>query len=204
VTSRDTGYSDRINHALAFAAKHHDQQVRRGVRLPYATHAANTAVILSRYDRDDDTVVAGILYGVIADYLIAGYTMERLSERIGDKFGTAVLETVLQVAERRFDAEGVELSPDERKADLSSRLADASENALWVFAAERLHNCASLLADLRRTEFRETVWMRLPHGRDNTIKSFRQVHDRLRDVGFRAPIVAELAATIDQLDATPS
>ena len=26
------GYSDRINHALAFAAKHHDQQVRRGTR----------------------------------------------------------------------------------------------------------------------------------------------------------------------------
>ena len=32
-----TGYSDRINHALAFAAKHHDQQVRKGTRLPYLT-----------------------------------------------------------------------------------------------------------------------------------------------------------------------
>ena len=27
-----TGYSDRINHALAFAAKHHDRQVRKGNR----------------------------------------------------------------------------------------------------------------------------------------------------------------------------
>ena len=41
------GYSDRVNHALAFAAKHHDQQVRRGTRAPYATHPANVAIILS-------------------------------------------------------------------------------------------------------------------------------------------------------------
>jgi len=42
------GYSDRINHALAFAAKHHDRQVRRGTRLPYLTHPANVAVSLTR------------------------------------------------------------------------------------------------------------------------------------------------------------
>ena len=43
------GYSDPINHALAFAAKHHDQQVRRGTRLPYITAAPNIALILTRY-----------------------------------------------------------------------------------------------------------------------------------------------------------
>ena len=31
------GYSDPINHAFAFAAKHHDQQVRKGTRYPYLT-----------------------------------------------------------------------------------------------------------------------------------------------------------------------
>ena len=47
------GYSDRVNHALAFAAKHHDQQVRKGTRAPYATNAANVAIILTRYQRDE-------------------------------------------------------------------------------------------------------------------------------------------------------
>ena len=32
------GYSDRINHALAFAAKHNDREVRKNMRLPYGTH----------------------------------------------------------------------------------------------------------------------------------------------------------------------
>ena len=59
------GYSDVINHALAFAAKHHDRQVRKGTRLPYLTHPANVALILTRDGRDTDTVVAGILHDVI-------------------------------------------------------------------------------------------------------------------------------------------
>src|SRR5258705_6450280 len=54
-----TGYSDVINHAFAFAAKHHDRQVRKGTKLPYLTHPANVAVILTRYGCDNDTVVAG-------------------------------------------------------------------------------------------------------------------------------------------------
>lgn len=32
------GYSDRVNHAFAFAAKHHDRQVRKGTALPCLTH----------------------------------------------------------------------------------------------------------------------------------------------------------------------
>src|SRR5258707_14002110 len=54
-----TGYSDVINHALAFSAKHHDRQVRKGTKLPYLTHPANVAVILTRYGCDNDTIVAG-------------------------------------------------------------------------------------------------------------------------------------------------
>jgi geranylgeranyl pyrophosphate synthase len=47
--------------ALAYATKHHDQQVRRGTRSPYLTRHANVAVILARYGSDEDTAVAGIL-----------------------------------------------------------------------------------------------------------------------------------------------
>src|SRR5437764_14339377 len=105
-----TGYSDRINHALAFAAKHHDQQVRKGTRLPYVTHPANVAIILTRYGCDDQTVVAGILHDVVEDCVRDAYTVEMLEQRIGDKFGADVLETVLAVTHRRVDDDGIELS----------------------------------------------------------------------------------------------
>ena len=91
-----TGYSDRINHALAFAAKHHDHQVRKGTRAPYLTHPANVAIILTRYGQDESTVVAGILHDVVEDWIREGQTLASLQERVGEKFGPDVLEVLAQ------------------------------------------------------------------------------------------------------------
>jgi (p)ppGpp synthase/HD superfamily hydrolase len=187
-----TGYSDVINHALAFAAKHHDRQVRKGTKLPYLTHPANVAVILTRYGCDSDTVVAGILHDVIEDCVREGYSREMLEQRIGDKFGAKVLDTVLAVTYRRHDDDGVELSGDDRKTDYLERLSGANEEARWVCAADKIHNASSILSDLRRTVDAETIWSRFGGGRAGTGRWYRQVYERLREVGFRAPIMAEL------------
>jgi (p)ppGpp synthase/HD superfamily hydrolase len=193
------GYSDRINHAFAFAAKHHDQQVRRGTRLPYLTHPANVAVILTRYGRDEDTVVAGILHDVIEDCVRSGYTSDALRSRIGEKFGDAVLTTVLAVTETRVGPDGTEFSYDERKADYLARLSVADERARWVCAADKIHNASSVLADLKRTEFPENVWQRFRAGRE-TPRWYRQVYERLHEVGFDAPIMDELRAVAEELE----
>lgn len=195
-----TGYSDRINHAFAFAAKHHDQQVRKGTRLPYLTQPANVAVILTRYGRDESTVVAGILHDTVADAVREGWTRDTLEERIGRKFGLDALETMLAVTERRSDDDGVELSADDRKADLLARLVTASEASRWVCAADKVHGAHNLVFDLARTSFPETVWGRYSAGREGTVRWYRAVCDRLRAVGFDAPIVAELEDATVQLE----
>ena len=196
-----TGYSDRINHALAFAAKHHDQQVRKGTRLPYLTHPANVAIILTRYERDDQTVVAGILHDVIEDCVREAYTREMLEQRIGDKFGAEVLDTVLAVTQRRLDDDGVELSYDERRDDYLERLSLAGDAARWVCAADALHNAATLLADLRRTIDPDTVWRRFTANREDTARWYRRILDRLRSVGFQGDILRELDHVVVALEA---
>jgi (p)ppGpp synthase/HD superfamily hydrolase len=195
-----TGYSDVINHALAFAAKHHDRQVRKGTKLPYLTQPANVAIILTRYGRDSDTVVAGILHDVIEDCVRDGYTREMLEQRIGDKFGPRVLETVLAVTYRRNDDDGVELSGDERKTDYLDRLADASEDARWVCAADKIHNASSIISDLARTVDPQTIWARFGGGRAATARWYRQVYERLDEVGFDAPIMKELNMVSAELE----
>lgn len=196
-----TGYSDRINHALAFAAKHHDQQVRKGTRLPYLTHPANVAIILTRYERDDQTVVAGILHDVIEDCVREAYTRQMLEQRIGDKFGGDVLDTVLAVTQRRLDDDGVELSYDERRDDYLERLSLAGDVARWVCAADALHNAATLLADLRRTIDPDTVWRRFTANREDTARWYRRILDRLRSVGFQGDILRELDHVVVALEA---
>jgi len=195
-----TGYSDRINHAFAFAAKHHDRQVRKGTRLPYITHPANVAIILTRYGCDDDTVVAGILHDVIEDCVREGWTREMLEERIGEKFTAGVLETVLMVTHRKIDDDGNELDKQEKKADYLLRLAEASNSARWVCAADKIHNASSILADLRRTVDPESVWGRFSVGKEGTIRWYRAVHDRLRALGFNAPIADELKDVTEALE----
>jgi (p)ppGpp synthase/HD superfamily hydrolase len=197
------GYSDAINHAFAFAAKHHDRQVRKGTKLPYLTHPANIAVILTRYGRNEDSVVAGILHDVVEDCVRDGYTREMLEQRIGEKFGDTVLRTVLQVTYRRLDDDGVELSSMEKKEDYLERLSEANEAARWVCAADKLHNARSILADLQRTFDSETIWSRFGGGREGTVKWYRDVYERLRSVGFDAPIMEELGLAVEELEKRP-
>ena len=195
------GYSDPINHALAFAAKHHDQQVRRGTRLPYITAAPNIAIILTRYGQDDETVIAGILLDMMEDYAREGVSSETLDDRVGEKFGSAMLESLLGVVERRYDDDGVELSQEERREDLLLRLVDADDRGHWVKAAELLHGAGTFVAALSRTEFPDTTWNQLPGGRSEGTTRFRRFHDRLTEAGFRAPIMTELGRMADELEA---
>jgi (p)ppGpp synthase/HD superfamily hydrolase len=193
-------YSDRINHALGFAAKHHDRQVREGIRLPYHIRPASVAIILARYGCDDDAVVAGILHDTVEDLVRAGWTREMLSDRIGDKFGSTVLKTVLSVTYRKGAGDGIEFDADQQRADFLVRLAQADDRARWVCAADQVHSGNSILADLRRTKDRESVWCRFSAGRDGTIGWYRLVHDRLKDIGFVAPIIDELRVVTEELE----
>jgi len=198
------GYSDRINHALAFAAKHHDTQVRKGLRMPYVTHAANVAVILCCYQCDEAIVVAGVLHDVIEDSVRDGFTPEDLADRIGAKFGSDVLETVLAVTRRRLDDDGIEMSKDDVKGDYLARLATASDSARWVCTAHNLHDAGTILADLRRTIEPSTVWSRGGLSRDSTLHWYRAVYDRLVAVQFSATILDELRGLVEALEVAPA
>jgi hypothetical protein len=194
------GYSDRINHALAFAAKYHDQQVRRGLRPPYFTQPANVGLILTRYGCDDTTVIAGILYDMVEDCLAQGVTCEMLEQRVAEKFGAEVFAISLAAAHRRTNDGGVELTLDERREDVLVRLAAATDASRWVGAAAALHSAATLLADLRRTVDPATVWNRANGRGAAAVAWYRRIVQRLREVEFSAPIVDELDDVVVALE----
>ena len=194
------GYSDRINHALAFAAKHHDQEVRKGTRLPYFTAPANAAVILTRYGQDDGAVVGAILREAVEDYLRDGLSEEAVRHRLEEKFGAESVSAVVGAVCRRLDDDGVELSHEEQKLDRLDRLSSATDRSRWVFAAHEVHEASTLLADLRRTSFPDSVWRRFAEGREAKIRWYRQVCDRLTAVGFDGAIMDELRGVADALE----
>jgi len=107
---------------------------------------------------------------------------------------------VLAVTNRKLDDDGIELSSDERKDDYLARLAQANDRARWVCAADKVHNASTILADLKRTDYPETVWGRFHVGREGTIRWYRRVYERLREVGFDAPIMRELDSVARALE----
>ena len=101
---------------------------------------------------------------------------------------------------RKHNDDGEELSPEEKKQDYLRRLEDATERALWVCAADKLHNANSILTDVQRTIQPDSVWARFKVGKEGTIRWYRSVYDRLCELGFDTPIMSELERTVKALE----
>jgi (p)ppGpp synthase/HD superfamily hydrolase len=193
-------YSDLVNHAFAYAALHPIDGTRKGTRVPYVTHTAHVALILARYDQDDETICAGLLHDVVEDCELQGHTREDHTRQIGEKFGREVLRAVLDVTHQDRAADGRELTSAEKKAAYLEHLADACARARWVSAADKLHNARSILSDSRRAEDPVAVWARFNVGPAETVRWYRDVYERLVEVGFRGEILPELLDAVEGME----
>lgn len=144
----NAGYSDPINHALAFAAKYYTPRSRKGTALSYLTHPSHNGLILARYGCDEPTIIAGILHPVIAE--IQPESQHVLRHKIADKFGSVVITVLSDACEPRHDGRGHLRPWMVYKLEYLGQLAKAGSRALEVCAASEIHQCGSMLADVRR------------------------------------------------------
>jgi (p)ppGpp synthase/HD superfamily hydrolase len=142
------GYSDRINHAFAFAAKYYVALAPAGAGMDYIAHPANVAVILSRYGCEQVTVVAGILHHVLEEAPPERRPM--LEQKIADKFGPVALAIARDALEPKFDRRGAERPWQHCKSEYLTQLATAEPRALDICVADELHACGSTITALRR------------------------------------------------------
>jgi (p)ppGpp synthase/HD superfamily hydrolase len=151
------GYSDRINHALAFAAKHRGLAASTGTDTGSLAQPANLAIILTRYGCDHVTIEAGILHHVLEEsHPNQRATME---QKIGDKFGPVVLAIARDAAEPKYDRFGRERAWEAYKRDHLAQVASAEPRAVDICVGDEIHRCGSTLAALRRlgVEYLRTV-----------------------------------------------
>ena len=142
------GYSDSIHHALAFCAKHHPGPVSRYDGHNPLLATANVAVILSRHQSDDATIVAGILKQLV-DAIPQG-SRGALQQRITARFGGLVAAAVDAATEPRFDPLGRERTWKASRFEALARLASASARVTEIWMATEIHTCGRALTDIRR------------------------------------------------------
>jgi (p)ppGpp synthase/HD superfamily hydrolase len=142
------GYSDSIHHALAFCAKHHPGPVSRYDGHNPLLATANIAVILSRHQADDTTIVAGVL-----KQLTDASPPDRLAslqQNIAARFGGLVAAAVEAATEPRFDPLGRERTWKAGRFETLARLASASPRVTEICMATEIHTCGRALTDIRR------------------------------------------------------
>jgi len=129
-------YSYRIEQAIRAAAILHKDQVRKGeVPYPYVTHVFGVAMIVADYTEKEDVVIAALLHDTLED---TDYTEAELNE----DFGHTVAEIVRSIT--RIETNETESWLETKKKYLK-QLKAASEDALLVAAADKIHNMRSMV-----------------------------------------------------------
>ncbi|QQR65193.1 bifunctional (p)ppGpp synthetase/guanosine-3',5'-bis(diphosphate) 3'-pyrophosphohydrolase [Candidatus Kaiserbacteria bacterium] len=133
-------YSYAIEQAIKAASVLHKDQVRKGsVPYPYVTHLFAVATIVADYTTDEDTIVAALLHDTLED---TDYTEKELE----DDFGGAVRDIVVALTEppvSDYDRKNIFF----QKKEYLKQIKDASERALIVVAADKIHNMRSIVEE---------------------------------------------------------
>ncbi len=133
-------YSYAIEQAIRAASVLHKDQVRKGsVPYPYVTHLFAVATIVSDYTDDEDTIVAALLHDTLED---TDYTEKELE----DDFGGQVKEIVTALTEPKIEDRDRK-SVDAQKKQYLKQIKSASERALIVVAADKIHNMRSIVEE---------------------------------------------------------
>ncbi len=133
-------YSERLDQALLFTAQAFRAKHRKGTPVAYLNHLLAVASMVGDGGGDEDQIIAALLHDWLED--IPGATEAELVERFGER----VCDLVVACS----DCDGAPKPPwDERKKAYITHLYDAPADVKLISVADKLHNCRSLVVDLR-------------------------------------------------------
>lgn len=135
-------YSPLVERAMRLAASAHEAQRRKGTDIPYLTHLAHVALILSRGGFDDDDILAAaLLHDAVEDTALT-------HADIVTHFGETISRLVSAVSEVKHDEDGAALPWRHRKEEHVARLHHEPVAARAITLADKIHNVGTLLDDL--------------------------------------------------------
>lgn len=180
----------RFTRALELAYELHAGQTRKGSGVPYFGHLLGVTSIVVETGASEDEAIAALLHDAAEDQG-GRETLERIRSEFGDG--------VAEIVESCSDSLGEPKLPwRERKRAYLEHLAEASEPALRVSLADKLHNVRTIVVDYR--DAGESLWDRFNADRDEVLAYYRAL---AAIFSRRTPgaLATELAVTVAELDA---
>jgi (p)ppGpp synthase/HD superfamily hydrolase len=138
-----TVLSARYADAVAYASQVHARQVRKGTRVPYVAHLLGVSSLTLEAGADEDLAIAALLHDAAEDHGGAA----RLAD-IEQRFGTRVAD-VVRACSDSLEPEGDRKDDWEtRKREHLAHLAEASDDTLLVWMADKVHNGRAIVTDV--------------------------------------------------------
>ncbi|MCB9682029.1 MAG: bifunctional (p)ppGpp synthetase/guanosine-3',5'-bis(diphosphate) 3'-pyrophosphohydrolase [Alphaproteobacteria bacterium] len=182
-------YTTRLDDATALVVEAFRDSFRKGTTVPYVTHLFAVMALVGEAGGDEDQLVAALLHDYLEDVDPDG--APGLRARFGDRVADLVvgLSDALEHPKPPWQA---------RKDRYLAHLRVAHPDLKLISAADKLHNCRTIRADLAVAG--PVVFDRFTAGRDGTLWYYRAVVEALGH-GWSHPLLDRLAAEVDGLHA---
>ncbi len=187
--------SERYDVALAYAAAHHRNQLRKGSQVPYLTHLMSVSALVLEHGGSEDQAIAGLLHDAVEDAPkgTGGAVLAEIRSRFGDD-----VADIVRACSDGLDADGNRSGTwAERKLAYVEALPGKPPEALLVTAADKTHNGLCIAADVRR--YGPGFWSTFNASRDELLWYYTSVE---RAVAERLPgssIAGALRRAVDEL-----
>jgi (p)ppGpp synthase/HD superfamily hydrolase len=136
--------------AVAYAADKHATQTRKGSDIPYLGHLLSVAGLVIEADGSETQAIAALLHDAAEDQG-GEATLAEIRQTFGDE--------VASIVDECSDTFETPKPPwRERKQKYIRHLPGASDDALLVSLADKLHNARALLRDFR--DVGDQLWKR--------------------------------------------
>jgi (p)ppGpp synthase/HD superfamily hydrolase len=177
-----------LKSAFDWAAVWHKDQHRKypNTLVPYMSHVAGVAAILSRHGFPEEVVAAGALHDVMED---CGITHGAIEE----KFGARVADLVRHVSE-----EDKSLPWEERKRLYLEHFSIKPWDAQAITLADKIDNFQSII--VCACSFGDP-WKMFKRGRDAQILRFRELAERAAALAAH-PLIDEYGRTLAEVENT--
>jgi (p)ppGpp synthase/HD superfamily hydrolase len=162
--------------ALEYARRAHAGQSRKADGAPFIVHPREVASLLHEAGAPDHLIAAAALHDVIEKTSV---TASDLRKRFGNKIATLVLAVTEDEQIAGYTA---------RKAALRDRVAKAGEEALTLFAADKISKARELRCE----------WPGAPRYRHRRLEHYQRCLALLQEHLPQSPLVAQLRAELDE------
>lgn len=169
--------------AFDWAAVWHADQKRKypNASVPYMSHVAGVAAILSRHGFAEPVVAAGALHDVMEDCAVTHAVLV-------EKFGGVVADLVRHVSEADKS-----LSWEDRKRLYLEHFSKKPWEAQAITLADKIDNFQSIVVCARA--FSPEPWSMFKRGKEVQIGRFRELLDRAKSLPAH-PLIDEYASTL--------